>query len=570
MKYRILVASIVVAGCVPLHPSAVGTWQEIAIYPRVASLTQSLVNPLSLSSIATLDIIPYVSASGSYYPISSITGNPTTVGSSDVLKLTQASPTIDPGRPFILRKIKPNQNYRVYGRAYDASNAQISQDTTSYVDLAVGNNDAPSMATLPVNLLPVPFAATTSITINTDGHYDYLKSTLYLLSGNTQVAMAQTTRTSPDLQFGNLQGNTNYRLIAEAYKLNAVVSSTSLDFSVANDTTVSTQSLSFTIPYVVTTLAGINSAGFQDGTGNVARFRTPMHLAVDPQGMIYAADCNNHCIRKITPQGVVTTLAGNGVAGTADGVGTAASFSNPRGIVSDSQGNLYVADFLSYRIRKVTPGGVVTTLAGNGTDSNVDGTGVAACIGAANALAFDSSGNLYVATETAGGYIRRITPGGVVTTVAGNGAALATDGAALSASFLRPRGIAVDSQGVVYIADCDNGRLRRLSGGTVTTLLSNGTWGNAGAGTAMSFNNPWQLTIDEKNNLYVAESTKRQVKRISASGVATVLAGGNGTQGFVDGTGGNARFLDFYGVVLDGQGNIYVADSNNHAIRKLQ
>ncbi len=147
---------------------------------------------------------------------------------------------------------------------------------------------------------------------------------------------------------------------------------------------------------VVTTLAGSGTPGFVDGIGTVARFNASQNVAVDSSGNVYVADRQNHRIRKVTPAGVVTTLAGSGTATFADGTGTAASFNNPQSLAVDSSGNVYVADRLNHRIRKVTPAGVVTTLAGNGTSTFADGTGTAAGLGYPSGMAFDSLGNIYL------------------------------------------------------------------------------------------------------------------------------------------------------------------------------
>jgi sugar lactone lactonase YvrE len=176
---------------------------------------------------------------------------------------------------------------------------------------------------------------------------------------------------------------------------------------------------------------------------------------------VYVADYTGHKIRKITPAGVVTTLAGSGAQGAVDGTGTAASFSWPQGLAVDSSGNVYVADSGNNRIRKITPDGVVTTLAGNGTTTFADGTGTNATFRSPNAIAFDSVGNIFV-SEAIGHRIRKITPSGIVTTLAGSGTATFADGTGTNASIWFPFGVAVDSGGIVYVGDQGNKRIRKI------------------------------------------------------------------------------------------------------------
>jgi streptogramin lyase len=206
---------------------------------------------------------------------------------------------------------------------------------------------------------------------------------------------------------------------------------------------------------VVTTLAG--SAGRQgssDGTGSAARFCTPMGVAVDSAGNVYVADDNNDEIRKVTPSGVVTTLAGSaGQQGLRDGTGSAARFYDPAGVTVDSAGNVYVADWGSCEIRKITPSGVVTTLASGAAGFNRP-----------SGVAVDSAGNLYVG-DSGNNEVREITPSGVVTTLAGTaGQSGARNGIASAATFSNPAGVVVDSAGNVYVADDNNDEIREISG----------------------------------------------------------------------------------------------------------
>jgi len=219
-----------------------------------------------------------------------------------------------------------------------------------------------------------------------------------------------------------------------------------------------------TVQYTFTTLAGMaGSSGSANGTGSAARFNTPYGVAVDSAGNVYVADNGNHTIRKVSAAGVVTTLAGlAGSGGSADGTGSAARFSLPNGVAVDSAGNVYVADFNNHTIRKVTPAGVVTTLAGRaGSFGSADGTGGAARFIFPTDVAVDSAGNVYVA-DTGNYAIRKVTAAGVVTTLAGNaGVSGSADGAGSVARFYRPSDVVVDNAGNLYVADSGNNTIRK-------------------------------------------------------------------------------------------------------------
>ncbi len=326
---------------------------------------------------------------------------------------------------------------------------------------------------------------------------------------------------------------------------------------------------------LVTTLAGTaGQFGSADGTGSAARFDDPTGVAVDGTGNIYVADTVNDTIRKITPAGVVTTLAGTaGQAGNADGIGSAARFDDPTGVAVDSAGNVYVADEVNDTIRKITPAGVVTTLAGSpGQIGSADGTGSAARFDDPTGVAVDSAGNVYVA-DRGNDTIREITPAGVVTTLAGSpGQAGSSDGTGSAARFFDPYGVAVDGAGNVYVADTQNETIRIITpAGVVTTLAgSPGQAGSAdGTGSAARFLLPQGLAVDGAGNLYVADTGNYTIPVITPAGVVTTLAGSPGQTSSADGTGSAARFGFPTGIAVDGAGNLYVADFGNDTIRKL-
>jgi sugar lactone lactonase YvrE len=309
----------------------------------------------------------------------------------------------------------------------------------------------------------------------------------------------------------------------------------------------------------VTTLAGSGVAGYADGTGAAAQFAGLLSIAVDSSGNIYVADNNNNRIRKIDPSGVVTTVAGSGVAGYADGTGAAAEFNSPQGIVVDSTGN--------NRIRKINTSGVVTTVAGSGVAGYADGTGTAAQFYYPEGVAVDSSGNIYVVDDN-NNRIRKIDTSGVVTTVAGSSQGYA-DGTGAAAQFYHPCFIAVDSSGNIYVTDQFNHRIRKITpDGVVTTVAGSGVAGFAdGTGTDAQFAYPDGVAVDSSGNIYVGDVNNQRVRKIDTSGVVTTVAGS--TEGYADGTGAAAQFNYPRGVAVDSSGNIYVGDTGNPRIRKI-
>ncbi len=320
---------------------------------------------------------------------------------------------------------------------------------------------------------------------------------------------------------------------------------------------------------VVSTLAGSGIQGSADGTSTVASFDFPTGLTVDASGNVYVADRVNNKIRKVSTAGVVTTLAGNGVQGNADGISNVASFYSPEGVSVDPAGNVYVVDSYNHKIRKVSSAGVVTTLAGSGATGSSDGAGSAASFSAPFGIALDKTGNMFVA-DMLNHKIRRVSTAGVVTTFAGSGAFGSADGGAATASFYYPKGIAVDAAGNVYVADQTNHKIRKVSAaGVVTTLAGNGTSGSSdGVGASASFQNPSGIAVDLSGNVYVADYDNHKIRKINATGVVTTLAG-NGVRGDIDGTGNDASFRYPSSVAVDSSGNVFVADSYNHKIRKI-
>ena len=321
---------------------------------------------------------------------------------------------------------------------------------------------------------------------------------------------------------------------------------------------------------VVTTLAGLaGNSGSTDGTGSAARFNSPRGVAVDSVGNVYVADTNNHTIRRITPGGVVTTLAGlPGSSGTADGTGNAARFNQPRGIAVDGAGVLYVADTNNHTIRKITAGARRDDAGGSGRHVRTTPTGRAAPHGSTVREAWRSTARGHWCmspTPTTTGFAR-LTAAGVVTTLAGAGAPGGFDGTGTGARFNGPEGVAVDSAGVVYVADTISDTIRKITpGGVVTTLA--GFYGSLGAvdgiGQAARFAYPNGVAIDASGNIYVADRTNHTIRKVTPAGNVTTFAGLANTPGSTDGTGSAARFSNPQGIAVDSAGTVYVADGIN-------
>ena len=313
----------------------------------------------------------------------------------------------------------------------------------------------------------------------------------------------------------------------------------------------------------VTTFAG-STQGPADGTGTAAQFGMLQCIAADALGNLYVADVDTHKIRKISALGVVTTVAGS-ISGFADGTGSAAQFNSPYGIATDAAGNLYVGDRINHKIRKVSPTLAVTTLAGS-TLGAADGTGSAAQFYFPRGVATDAIGNVYVADRT-NHRIRKVTASGVVTTLAGSTTGFA-DGTGNAAQFGGPRAVATDASGNVYVADTDNHRIRKITSAGVVTTLAGSTQGFAdGTGTAALFDGPNGLTVDTDGNVYVTDRTNHKIRKITAAGVVTTIAGS--TDGYVDGFGSAAKFSNPSAITIDPSGNLYVADTANYKIRKI-
>ena len=312
-----------------------------------------------------------------------------------------------------------------------------------------------------------------------------------------------------------------------------------------------------TAPLELSLLAGSGAYDSINGTGVAASFKNIGNIVHDSMGNLFVVDDDDHTIRKITPTGVVSTYAGaSGVDGFADGPALSARFRFPHGITIDGAGNLFVSEGGNHSIRKITPTGMVSTFAGAGVFGNFNGTGVAARFNSPLGIAIDAANNIYVADRN-NSLIRKITPAGVVTTVAGMANTPGSDnGTGTAAKFSFPWGVASDASGTLYIADTNNNNIRKITpAGVVSTFAGIATafGGYAdGIGSAARFSQPIDLKVDNAGNIYVADKFNKTVRKITASGVvSTVVGDAASTAAFAEGVlpsviGNNPEAVDIY------------------------
>jgi sugar lactone lactonase YvrE len=335
---------------------------------------------------------------------------------------------------------------------------------------------------------------------------------------------------------------------------------------------------------IITTVAGNGTKGYNgDGGAAVsAELFNPIGIAFDSAGNLYIADDHNFRIRKVSPSGIITTVAGGGQMGFAGdgGAATSASLNQPHDVAVDSSGNLYIADSYNFRIRKVDSSGIITTVAGNGTEGfgGDGGAAISAELGYPGSIAVDSMGNLYI-EEVLGdrrSNIRKVSTSGIISTVAGKGT---TDGfsgdggAAILAEFSYPYGVGLDSSGNLYIVDSGNNRIRKVNtSGVISTVAGGGTGGlgDGGPATSAELNSPVGIAFDSSGNFYFADDNNQLIRKVSTSGIISTVAG-NGYFGF---NGDNipatsAMLASPTDVAIDTSGNLYFTDRLNQRVRKV-
>ncbi|MEU7227155.1 NHL repeat-containing protein [Streptomyces chrestomyceticus] len=329
----------------------------------------------------------------------------------------------------------------------------------------------------------------------------------------------------------------------------------------------------------IATVAGNGQAGYvsDGGPAILTQLNWPHDVALDKNGNLYIAERNSNRVRKVTPGGIITTVAGNGQAGYVSdgGPATATQLYSPASVAVDDAGNIYIADMNNHRIRKVDTRGIITTVAGNGQAGYTSdgGPATATQLYTPHGVAVDGQGNLYIA-EWNNHRIRKVDTNGIITTVAGNGqAGYGSDGGPATATKLYyPGGVEADRNGNLFIADTSNHRVRKVDArGIITTVAGTGTPGyvsDGGPATSTPISYPVGVTVDDTGNLYIGETGNQRVRKVDTNGIITTVAG-NGTAGYVD-DGGPAAATRLYnprGVALDRAGNLYIADGDNARVR---
>ncbi|MFE6665748.1 RICIN domain-containing protein [Streptomyces sp. NPDC057697] len=329
----------------------------------------------------------------------------------------------------------------------------------------------------------------------------------------------------------------------------------------------------------ISTVAGNGTAG-DGGPAVTAQVGRPIGIAMDRTGTLYVADYGGHRVRRITTDGKISTVAGTG-SGTFGGDGgpaASAQLKNPYGVAVDSAGNLYIADSENYRVRKVTPDGKISTIVGSGTSttSGDGGLATAARLNRPTGVAVGSDGVIYIA-DSGGHRIRRITPDGKISTVAGTGSANfgGDGGPATSAQLKNPYGVTVDDEGNLYIADRGNHRVRKVTAadGKISTIAGTGSaslGGDGGPATSAQLNNPFATVLDSTGALYISDYGNHAIRKVTADGVIGTVAG-TGTGGIEgdDGPAVEAQLKNPAGVAMDCVDTLYISDHNNGRIRKV-
>ena len=335
------------------------------------------------------------------------------------------------------------------------------------------------------------------------------------------------------------------------------------------------------LPGTISTVAGNGGAGFSGdgGLATSAQLMTPLGLAVDAAGNLYIADAGNHRVRKVSPAGIVTTAAGNGSEGFS-GDGSSAALAKlflPVGVMVDVSGNILIADSNNERIRKVSSAGVISTIAGTGSlgFGGDGGLATSAQLAVPYSIAMDPAGNIYIA-DSVNMRIRKIAPDGIISIAAGDGTEGFTgdEDLAVTAQLASPSSVAVDAAGNLYIADAGNNRIRKVSpDGLIVTVAGDGTAGYAGDGdlaTVAQLSTPSGVAVDNSGNLYIADTGNNRIRLVRPDGIIVTIAG-DGNQGF-SGDGMDPAMAQFdspSAVALDAQGNVFIADTNNGRIRKI-
>lgn len=320
----------------------------------------------------------------------------------------------------------------------------------------------------------------------------------------------------------------------------------------------------------VSTFAGDGTMGFANSTLLESRFNTPSGLAFDQSDNLLICDRDNNIVRKISVDGTVSTFAGSGSPSSADGNGLLASFAKPNFIAVDGEGNIFISEATSGNVRKITLAGVdvvVSTFAGTGLNEFADGNGTSAAFNTPSGLAINAQGQIFLG-DLGNARVRQLTPEAVVSTLAGNGTQDYVDGTGAGASFMGPHGVVVDVIGDLLVTDVHKIRKVTLDG-VVTTYTGSETAGFVdGILETARFNGARGLAKLKNESIVVADTDNHAIRLITLAGTVITIAG-DGTPGYVNGNGEEAKFNQPVDLAVNSRNEIYVADRLNHVIRKI-
>jgi sugar lactone lactonase YvrE len=332
---------------------------------------------------------------------------------------------------------------------------------------------------------------------------------------------------------------------------------------------------------IITTVAGNGTLGYSGdgGQATIAEFYAPSKVILDAAGNLYIADLGNNRIRKISLSGIINTIAGTGTAGYSGdgGQATVAELNQASGVCFDAAGNLYIADQVNNRVRLVNATGIISTFAGTGMAgySGDGGEATSAELYTADDIIYDSDGNLYI-SDTNNERIRKVNTAGVISTIVGNGTAgfSGDGGQATAAELHRPTGLVYDAVGNLYIADELNNRIRMVNtAGIISTIVGNGVHafsGDGGAATLAELSYPNGVCLDPAGNIYISDSGNNRIRRVNTTGIISTIVG-IGTAGY-SGDGGSSTAAEIHGparVILDSVGNLYFCDNGNSSVRMV-